>query len=119
MLRTVASAFRWTTAQRIVGPAKAGHYVLCAVLAATSIAHAAENTLLDAAERGDRAAVARLLTKGANPNTPGPDGATAVIAHKRQGPVKFIGFARPADRQARQGYWFSFGEFPDSHCHVP
>ena len=37
------------------------------------------NTLLDAAERGDRAAVARLLAKGANPNTPGPDGTTAIM----------------------------------------
>ena len=38
----------------------------------TSVPMAAENTLLDAAERGDRAAVTRLLAKGANPNTPGP-----------------------------------------------
>jgi len=50
-----------------------------ALLALVPIAHAAENTLLDAAERGDRAAVARLLTKGANPNTPGPDGTTAIM----------------------------------------
>ena len=59
------------------------------VASATSLVSAAQNTparrslgevgLLDAAERGDRAAVARLLTKGANPNTPGPDGTTAIM----------------------------------------
>jgi ankyrin repeat protein len=49
------------------------------LIAASSTVLAAENTLLDAAERGDRAAVARLLTKGANPNTPGPDGSTAIM----------------------------------------
>jgi ankyrin repeat protein len=58
---------------------RAGHYIACALIATASIANAAENTLLDAAERGDRAAVARLLTKGANPNTPGPDGTTAIM----------------------------------------
>jgi uncharacterized protein len=40
---------------------------------------AAEPTLLDAAEGGDRVAALRLLSKGANPNTPGPDGTTAVM----------------------------------------
>ena len=30
--------------------------------------------LLDAAEHGNRAAALRLLTRGADPNTPGPDG---------------------------------------------
>ena len=35
--------------------------------------------LLDAAERGDRAAALRLLRKGADPNTPGPDGTTAIM----------------------------------------
>jgi uncharacterized protein len=35
--------------------------------------------LVDAAERGDRAAALRLLAKGANPNTAGPDGTTAVM----------------------------------------
>jgi len=43
------------------------------------VALAAETTLLDAAERGDRAAALRVLAKGANPNTPGPDGTTAVM----------------------------------------
>jgi ankyrin repeat protein len=55
-------------------------FIIVALLAATASAlTAAENPLLDAAERGDRAAVARLLTKGANPNTPGPDGTTAIM----------------------------------------
>ena len=50
-----------------------------AVIAVASIASAAETTLLDAVERGDRAAVVRLLAKGANPNTPGADGTTAIM----------------------------------------
>jgi uncharacterized protein len=54
--------------------------IIAALFAATtSVLTAAENTLLDAVERGDRAAVVRLLTKGANPNTPGPDGTTAIM----------------------------------------
>ena len=54
---------------------------LAAVLAiaAISLVSAAEPTLLDTAERGDRAAALRLLAKGANPNTPGPDGTTAIM----------------------------------------
>jgi len=82
MRYTVVSAFRRTRTQRIAGPAKAGHYialVLVVLFAAGSIASGAENTLLDAAERGDRGAAVRLLTKGANPNTPGPDGTTAIM----------------------------------------
>jgi ankyrin repeat protein len=35
--------------------------------------------LLEAAERGDRAAALRLLARGANPNAPGPDGTTAIM----------------------------------------
>jgi ankyrin repeat protein len=42
-------------------------------------ATAAETTLLEAAERGDRAAALRMLANGANPNAPGPDGTTAVM----------------------------------------
>jgi ankyrin repeat protein len=53
--------------------------VLAVLVATTSMVSAAENALLDAAERGDRAAVTRLLAKGANPNTPGPDGTTAIM----------------------------------------
>ena len=52
---------------------------IAASVAAASIAVAAETTVVDAAERGDRAAVLRLLGKGANPNTPGPDGTTAIM----------------------------------------
>jgi uncharacterized protein len=54
------------------------NFILASV-AAASVALAAETTLLDAAERGDRAAALRVLAKGANPNTPGPDGTTAVM----------------------------------------
>ena len=73
-MHAVVSAFRRTS-----GPAKAGHYVLVLVLAAASLASAADVSLPDAAERGDRAAVLRLLAKGANPNAPAPDGTTAVM----------------------------------------
>ena len=49
-------------------------------IAATQVAAAAEPALLlDAAERGDRVAAIQLLAKGANPNTPGPDGTTALM----------------------------------------
>jgi uncharacterized protein len=63
-------------------PPEGGHYVpmiaIIAVLVA-SIAGAAEITLVDAAERGDRATALRLLTKGAKPDTAGPDGTTAIM----------------------------------------
>jgi ankyrin repeat protein len=64
---------------------------LCIVLvglASISIAAAAQTRarrslggvgLLDAAEQGDRAAALRLLAKGADPDSPGPDGTTAVM----------------------------------------
>src|SRR4030095_13662513 len=49
-------------------------------IASISSATAAEPTsLLDAAERGDRAAVLQMVAKGANPNTPGPDGTTPIM----------------------------------------
>src|SRR5687768_16602647 len=48
-------------------------------LAAISLATAAEPTLLEAVERGERAAALQLLAKGADPNTPGPDGTTAIM----------------------------------------
>src|SRR6266516_3954178 len=48
-------------------------------VAAISIPRAAEPTLLEVVERGDRAAALRLLAAGANPNAPGPDGTTAVM----------------------------------------
>ncbi len=46
--------------------------------AAISIA-AAEPTLIDAAEQGDRATALRLLAAGANPNAAGPDGTTPIM----------------------------------------
>jgi ankyrin repeat protein len=52
--------------------------MLVLVLSA-SVASAADAPLVDAAERGDRKAALALLAKGANPNTAGPDGTTAVM----------------------------------------
>jgi uncharacterized protein len=63
----------------LFGPAKAGPHVLLALLLSGSVAMAAENPLLEAAERGDRTAALRLLAKGADPNVPGPDGTTALM----------------------------------------
>jgi ankyrin repeat protein len=53
--------------------------VVAVWVAGISLASAAEPTLIDAVERGDRAAALRLLAKGADPNAPGPDGTTAVM----------------------------------------
>ncbi|HEY6510286.1 MAG TPA: ankyrin repeat domain-containing protein, partial [Vicinamibacterales bacterium] len=53
--------------------------VVAAWAAAVSIGFAAEATLLDAVERGDRTAALRLLATGAKPNVPGPDGTTALM----------------------------------------
>ena len=70
---------------RTCSPPEGGHYVLrmlvvvAASIAAISIATAAETTLLDAAERGDRAAALQLLSKGASPNAAGPDGTTVIM----------------------------------------
>ena len=63
----------------VSGPAKAGHYVLLFVMVLAVSARAAENTLLDATERGDRTVALQLLAKGADPNAPGPDGTTPVM----------------------------------------
>jgi ankyrin repeat protein len=46
---------------------------------ASQMATAAESSLLEAVEGGDRAAALRLLAAGADPNVPGPDGTTAVM----------------------------------------
>ena len=51
---------------------------------------AAEPTLLDAAERGDRPAVTRMLAKGANPNAPGPDGSTAIMYAASNGDIELV-----------------------------
>src|SRR5438874_376505 len=53
---------------------------MVACLAAISIATPAATALIDAAESGDHATALRLLAeKGANPNTLGPDGTTAIM----------------------------------------
>ena len=56
----------------------------------TSAATAAGPTVLDAAERGDRAAALSLLAKGANPNEPGPDGTTAVMWAAANGDAELV-----------------------------
>ena len=54
--------------------------VLIAILLSASSARAADGPLVvAAAEKGDRAAVLRLFTKGGDPNAPGPDGTTALM----------------------------------------
>ena len=72
LLRTVGTA-------RCARTARLAVCVLVAVGLAGMIAAAAEPTLLEAAERGDRTAALRLLAQGADPNVPGPDGTTAVM----------------------------------------
>src|SRR5947207_8948721 len=53
-------------------------------------AKAAEATLLDAAERDDRAAALHLLAKGANPNGAGPDGTTAIMWAASNGDLELV-----------------------------
>jgi uncharacterized protein len=53
--------------------------IVLAVLFSASVASAADSPLLTAAERGDRPAVLALLAKGVDPNTPAPDGTTAIM----------------------------------------
>jgi uncharacterized protein len=77
----------------IFGPPKGGPYVrliVALLVALPCVALAAEPTLLDAAERGDRAAAIRLLNKGANPNAPGPDGTTAVMWAAANGDLELV-----------------------------
>jgi uncharacterized protein len=52
---------------------------IAVLFVATSAARAANTTLLEAAESGDRAAALRLLGQGANPNAISADGATAIM----------------------------------------
>jgi len=58
-------------------------YVFAAAMAVSGLvaplATAAEPTLIEATERGDRAAALRLLATGAEPNVPGPDGTTPLM----------------------------------------
>ena len=78
------SEFRMQTQPNVREP-RCLHFAFCilhsvvVLLAAASIATAAETLLLEAAERGDRAAALRVLAKGADPNVPGPDGTTAIM----------------------------------------
>ena len=99
-MSNVVSALRRTFITLALSPARAGRYVLSYRWAATwgprrpfyvcttvlmvlavasRVTIAAENLLLEAAENGERAAALQLLSKGANPNTPGPDGTTAIM----------------------------------------
>src|SRR4051812_23587590 len=64
--------------------------IAISIAAASSIATAAQATLLDAAERGDRAVALQLLAKGANPNTPGPDATTAIMWAASNGDVELV-----------------------------
>ena len=52
---------------------------LLGVMTPWSASQAAQTTLVEAAEAGDRVAALRLLATGANPNVPGPDGTTAIM----------------------------------------
>jgi ankyrin repeat protein len=54
------------------------------------LARAAGPTVVDAAEQGDRAAVLRLLSKGASPNTPSADGTTAIMWASSNGDVELV-----------------------------
>jgi ankyrin repeat protein len=53
--------------------------IAIAAMGAEALAKAADATLLDAAERGDRKVALQLLAKGANANAAGPDGTTAIM----------------------------------------
>jgi ankyrin repeat protein len=57
----------------------AGLVAAIAISVAASSVATAETTLLDAAERGDRAAALQFLAKRGNPNLPGADGTTALM----------------------------------------
>ena len=46
--------------------------------------------LLEAAERGDRATALQLLAKRADPNAPGPDGATAIMWAASNGDLELV-----------------------------
>jgi ankyrin repeat protein len=58
---------------------RVGLLAVAALVAASSVASAADSSLVVAAERGDRAAALGLLAKKADPNAPGPDGTTAIM----------------------------------------
>jgi ankyrin repeat protein len=76
--RPGAPAIRTRRRTRKMGSAWLVGLALCAVAPVATVL-GAEATLLDAAERGDRAAVLQLLGTGANPNAAGADGTTAIM----------------------------------------
>ena len=73
----MARGSAWLPAGSSWLPAVAGS-VIALSLSATLV-RGAEPTLLDAVERGDRAAVRLLLAKKADPNIAGPDGTTPIM----------------------------------------
>jgi ankyrin repeat protein len=76
--RALSLAYAWAAAW---GPRRPFYVftALVTVAMAGATVRAAEPTLLEAVENGDRAAALRLLAKGADPNAPGPDGTTAIM----------------------------------------
>ncbi len=68
-----------------------GAAVMAILLALAGIVTAAEPTLLDAAEAGDRVVALRLLAaKGTDPNKPGPDGTTPIMYAASNGDVELV-----------------------------
>ncbi|HEV8260365.1 MAG TPA: ankyrin repeat domain-containing protein [Burkholderiales bacterium] len=59
-------------------------------VAAISIATAADTSLLEAAESGDRATALRLLAKGADPNALGADRTTAIMWAASNGDIDLV-----------------------------
>ena len=75
----VVRTFRSAVSGRPKGLHYSVLFTIVVVLAAASLARAAERTIVDAAEQGDRAAALRLLARGANVNAVAPDGTTAIM----------------------------------------
>ena len=70
------------------GPKRVALLMAIAIGVVSTVASAAETTLIDAAERGEHAAALRLLSKGANPNLAGSDGTTAIMWAASNGDVE-------------------------------
>ena len=65
--------------------------VVAILIALAAIVTAAEPTLLDAAEAGDREVALRLLSaRGTDPNKPGPDGTTPIMYAASNGDVELV-----------------------------
>jgi uncharacterized protein len=67
-----------------------GSLLLALCVAIPGLARAAAPTIVDAAEQGDRSTALRLLSKGANPNTPSADGTTAIMWASANGDVDLV-----------------------------